>query len=164
MTGLFFVNESVKKCLPPGLEPTTSWSCVSSQNPTSFNPNSFQLGTRGQSRPLFLYYCLFNTVYSKQRFNINYCRWLDSNRRPLESEATTLPTAQIFLYHWSPLGWVGHPFCSQLASKETFNYGSFSESVVRCNCPTFVLLFYLCQRPNDNQSILHSPLGWTNQL
>ena len=34
------------------------------------------------------------TVDSKQMFNINinFCRWLDSNRRPLVSDATALPT------------------------------------------------------------------------
>ena len=32
------------------------------------------------------------TVDSKQMFNINFCRWLDSNRGPLELEATALTT------------------------------------------------------------------------
>ena len=41
---------------------------------------------------LFLFYFrLFNTVDSK--CSINFCRWLDSNRGPLELEATALPTA-----------------------------------------------------------------------
>ena len=45
----------------------------------------------GYSRPLFLYFHLYNSVDSKM-FNINFCRWVDSDRRPLELEATTLPT------------------------------------------------------------------------
>ena len=32
------------------------------------------------------------TIDSTQMFNINFCRWLDSNHRPLLSEATALPT------------------------------------------------------------------------
>ena len=36
----------------------------------------------GHSRPLFLYFRLFNTVESKM-FNIIFCRWLDSNLGPL---------------------------------------------------------------------------------
>ena len=43
------------------------------------------------SGPLFHYFRLFNTVDSKQLFN-KFCRWLDSNRRPLVLEATALPT------------------------------------------------------------------------
>ena len=42
----------------------------------------------------FLYFRLFNTqlrVY-KCSILINFCRWLDSNRGPLVSEATALPT------------------------------------------------------------------------
>ena len=46
----------------------------------------------GHSRPLFLYFRLFNTVDSKQMFHIKVCQWLDSNGGPLVSEATTLPT------------------------------------------------------------------------
>ena len=48
----------------------------------------------GHSRPLFLYFCLFNaqlTVY-KCSILINFCRWLHSSHGPLVSEATTLPT------------------------------------------------------------------------
>ena len=40
----------------------------------------------------FLYFRLFFTVDSKQMFYIKVCQWLDSNRRPLVSEATALPT------------------------------------------------------------------------
>ena len=69
--------------------------------------NEFCIGPSGEAvefifkwaipRPLFLYFRLFNTqltVNNKQMFNINinFCRWLDSNRGPLASEATTLPT------------------------------------------------------------------------
>ena len=39
----------------------------------------------------FLYFRLFNIVDSKQMFN-KFCQWLDSNRGPLVSEATALPT------------------------------------------------------------------------
>ena len=51
----------------------------------------FFLKEIGPSRPLFLYFLLFNTVDSKM-FNLNFCWWRNSNRRPLELEATTLPT------------------------------------------------------------------------
>ena len=40
----------------------------------------------------FFIFRLFNTVNSKQMFEIQVCRWLDSNRGPLVSEATALPT------------------------------------------------------------------------
>ena len=48
----------------------------------------------GHSRPLFLYFRLFNTqlTVNKCSIYINFCRWLDSNRGPLVSEATALPT------------------------------------------------------------------------
>ena len=46
----------------------------------------------GHSQSLFLYFRLFNTVDSKQMFNISFCEWLDSNHRPLLLEATALPT------------------------------------------------------------------------
>ena len=46
----------------------------------------------GHSRSLFVYFRLFNTVASTQMFHIKVCRWLDSNRGPLVSEATALPT------------------------------------------------------------------------
>ena len=45
----------------------------------------------GHSRPLFLYFRLFNTVDSKM-FYINFCWWRDSNHGPLELEASALPT------------------------------------------------------------------------
>ena len=41
---------------------------------------------KGHSRPLFIYFRLFNTA---QYF---FCQWLDSNRRPLALEVTALPT------------------------------------------------------------------------
>ena len=40
----------------------------------------------GHTRPLFLYFRLFNTVV-----NIIFCWWQDSNYGPLELEATALP-------------------------------------------------------------------------
>ena len=45
----------------------------------------------GHSGPLYLYFCLFNTVDSIQLFN-KFCWWLDLNCGPLVLEATTLPT------------------------------------------------------------------------
>ena len=46
----------------------------------------------GHSRPLFSLFSFFQyTVDSKQMFN-KFCRWLDSNRGPLVSKATALPT------------------------------------------------------------------------
>ena len=45
----------------------------------------------GHSRPLFLYFRLFNIVDSKM-LNIMFCWWLNLNREPLELEVTTLPT------------------------------------------------------------------------
>ena len=40
----------------------------------------------------YLYFHLFNTVDNKQMFYIKVCRWLDSNRGPLVSDVTALPT------------------------------------------------------------------------
>ena len=39
-----------------------------------------------------LYFCIFNIVDNKQMFYIKVYRRLDSNLRPLVSEATALPT------------------------------------------------------------------------
>ena len=39
----------------------------------------------------FIYFHLFNTVDNKQMLN-KFCRWLESNRGPLVSKATALPT------------------------------------------------------------------------
>ena len=44
------------------------------------------------SRTLFLHFHLFNTVDSKQIFNIKVCWWLYLNRRSLKLEASALPT------------------------------------------------------------------------
>ena len=46
----------------------------------------------GHSRPLFLYFRLYNTQLTVNKCSIIFCRWLDSNRRPLVSEAAALPT------------------------------------------------------------------------
>ena len=46
----------------------------------------------GHSRPLILYFRLFNTQLTITKCSIIFCRWLDSNRGPLVSEATALPT------------------------------------------------------------------------
>ena len=45
----------------------------------------------GPSRPLFLYFYLFNTVDSKM-FNINFLPMTGFELQTLESEATALPT------------------------------------------------------------------------
>ena len=45
----------------------------------------------GHSRPLFIYFRLFNTVDNKQMLN-KFCQWLESNRGPLVLKATALPT------------------------------------------------------------------------
>ena len=44
------------------------------------------------SRPIFLYFRLFNSVDIKRMFNVNFWQWLDSNCGSLVLEATTLPT------------------------------------------------------------------------
>ena len=49
-------------------------------------PRLLALFKVGHSRPLFLYFHLFNAV------QYNFCSWLVSNRGLLASEATTLPT------------------------------------------------------------------------
>ena len=43
----------------------------------------------------FFIFCLYNTqltVYNNCSLLLNFCRWLDSNRGPLELEGTALPT------------------------------------------------------------------------
>ena len=50
--------------------------------------SKFQFVKNGQSVSLFSYF--LQTVYRKYWFN-KWCRWLDSNRGSLESEATALP-------------------------------------------------------------------------
>ena len=45
---------------------------------------------KGHSRPLFLYFCLFNALGNTQCL-IKLCHRWDLNREPLESEATALP-------------------------------------------------------------------------
>ena len=46
----------------------------------------------GHSQSLLLYFQFFNTVDSTQKFNINFCWWMDLNCGPLVLEATALPT------------------------------------------------------------------------
>ena len=46
----------------------------------------------GHSRPLLLYFRLFNTQLTVNKCSIIFCQWLDWNRGPLVSEATALPT------------------------------------------------------------------------
>ena len=50
---------------------------------------------------------LFNIVYSNDMFLIKLRRWLYSNRGPLESEATTLPTEPQPLPNWTQFYQVG---------------------------------------------------------
>ena len=66
------------------------YSLESSPNDFS-NPNILKMG---HSRPLFLYFRLFKTqlTVNKCSIYINFCRWLDSNCRPLVLEVTALPT------------------------------------------------------------------------
>ena len=77
--------ESPPITIRPGLPP--DWPIL-----TNSSSISFFFKKVGHSRPLFsLYFRLFNNVDSKQ-YQYKICRWLDSNRRPLVSEATALPT------------------------------------------------------------------------
>ena len=47
----------------------------------------------GHSRPLLFYFRLFNTIYlTVNKCSVKICRCLDSNRVPLELEATVLST------------------------------------------------------------------------
>ena len=47
----------------------------------------------GHSRPLFFYFRFFNTIQlTENKCSIKICRRLDSNRGPMISEATALPT------------------------------------------------------------------------
>ena len=69
-----------------------AYPCVRSVEKVYISPSIvFFLQKIGHSRPLFLYFRLFNTVDSKM-FNIIFCRWRDLNRGPLELEVTALPT------------------------------------------------------------------------
>ena len=61
----------------------------------------------GHSRPLFIYFRLFNTV-DKNKCSIKFCRWLELNRGPLVSNATALPTEPQPLLH--DLCWLPHHF------------------------------------------------------
>ena len=60
------------------------------------NNSNFFVKKMGNPRPLFLYFRLFNTQLTVNKCSIYiyiiFCRWLDSNRGPLVSEATALPT------------------------------------------------------------------------
>ena len=69
---------------------------------------SYFLKKIGQSWPLFSLFSSFQYIWQKI-FNINFCRWLDTNRVPLESEATALPTEPQPLFvlfatcYWFPI-------------------------------------------------------------
>ena len=53
---------------------------------------AFDLNSLSGPFPASFYFRLFNTVDSRQMINIKIWRWPDSNRRPLASEGTSLPT------------------------------------------------------------------------
>ena len=53
---------------------------------------AFDLNSLSGPVPASFYFRLFNTVDSRQMINIKIWRWPDSNRRPLASEGTSLPT------------------------------------------------------------------------
>ena len=87
----------------------------------------------GHSRPLFLYFYLFNTVDSKQTFG-KFCRWLDSNRgSPLVSEATALPTEP------QPLIWL--IFDLMLKQWEKDHFWFIFVAGLHKNDSTFILKF-----------------------
>ena len=46
----------------------------------------------GHSQPLFSLFSSFQYSWQQKLLNINFCRRLDSNHGPMESEETTLPT------------------------------------------------------------------------
>ena len=69
------------------LNTETPWQVFTSTF-TDSNPVSNVLIQDGLTRPLFVYFCLF---HSKQVL-CKIGRWLDSNRGPMVSEATALPT------------------------------------------------------------------------
>ena len=132
----------------------------------------------GHSQPLFLYFCLFNTVDSKM-FNINFCQWWDSNHGPLDLEATpstnwattTAPMNFLFLNHYShknmictwtfeAIGWptvffllkMGHPrpLFRLFSSFQTNNTILTSN---KCeNCPSSIQRRDLNSQPSDYKS------------
>ena len=91
----------------------------------------------GQTRPLFSLFLSFQyTVDSKQMFN-KFCRWLDSNRGPLVSEATTLPTEPQPLpkrdncLASASCGWVSGAFLKigQPRASFSFTFGLFKQTI-----------------------------------
>ena len=77
---------SLLKLLMAGFEPESSgFGSDCSANCAPLRKVGRRFFKKGHSRPLFLYFRLFNTVDSKQMFNIKVCRWLDSNRGLLVS-------------------------------------------------------------------------------
>ena len=64
----------------------------------------------GHSRPLFIYFRLFITVDNKQMLN-KFCGWLESNRGPLVSKATALPTEPQPLPWWKSCTYLPTSFC-----------------------------------------------------
>ena len=99
----------------------------------------------GHSRPLFLYFSLFNTVDSKQMFN-KFCWWLDSNCWPLVLEATALPTEP----H-------NHcPYSDSSPHQWVFSGCRFSNWPVQRmrNCSNFLFIPYFLQVFGDQISII----------
>ena len=77
---------SLLKLLMAGFEPESSgFGSDCSANCAPLRKVGRRFFKKGHSRPLFLYFRLFNTVDSKQMFNIKDCRWLDSIRGSLVS-------------------------------------------------------------------------------
>ena len=100
------------------------------------------------SLPLFYFFCLFYKQLTVNMFNKS-CRWMDSNKGPLVSEATTLSTVPqtlpqkwilwllrkdiLLLRSWRP-----HPFTSHFLGKVGLNL-AFSLVPSRCNWKTACL-------------------------
>ena len=73
----------------------------------------------GHWKPLFIYFRLFNTADNKQTIvQYKFCRWLESNRRPLISKATALPTEP------QPLPLLCFNFLNKIRSKSAVNWNS----------------------------------------
>ena len=76
----------------------------------------------GQSRSLFIYFRLFNTVDNKQvnyqKLKYKICQWLELNSGPLVSKANTLPTVP------QPLPMI-NIFTSLIKSENTHHMGEY---------------------------------------
>ena len=102
----------------------------------------------GHSRPLFLYFRLFNTVGSKQMFIWNVCQWLDLNLRPLVSEANPLKMS-----HNHYPGWFYNIFPARV-KKNLFNLKNSRSRHLMFIVVVVVDLWQVCD----------SNFGWQFQL